>query len=213
MASDDDKSLDSVHLSSAERAELEAREARRLEEMAKEVQRRYDPARLSRIEASAAGRAEKLDDQTRTAMERRLGTRFHDVRIVRGAFADRVTRRHRADAVTIGSSGLILLRDTPRTNMRTPEGKALLAHELTHVRQAQRGMHFAKEQGSEGAAHEREAERMERTVLRDSKDAQRGTQDVGPTKEELRERAVQRTLEKWEEVQRVEFDRRGIDDP
>jgi len=212
MASDDDKSLDSAHLTAAERADLEARELRRLEEMARDVQRRYDPAKLHSIDAASAGRAEKLDDQTRTAMERRLGTRFHDVRVVRGAFADRITRRHRADAVTIGSSGLILLRDTPRTNMRTPEGKALLAHELTHVRQAQRGMSFAKEQGSEGAAHEREAEEIERNVLRDAKKARDGEQ-ARPTREELRERAVQRVLELVEEAHRVETDRCGVDEP
>ena len=210
MSSNDDRSSESLSLSADKRAELELAEHRRLEEMARDVQRRYDPARLSRVEASAAGRAEKLDDETRRKMEARLGTRFHDVRIVRGAFADRVTKRHRADAVTIGSTGLILLRDTPRTNMRTPEGKALLAHELTHVRQAQRGMHFAREQGSEGAAHEQEAHRMESDVLHDEK---HGTAGSGPDREMLRDRAVQRVLEMLSEAQRVERDRRGIDEP
>ena len=210
MSSDDDKSPESLSLSSQQRAELELAEHRRLEEMAKEVQRRYDPARLSKVEAAAAGRAEKLDDATRRSMESRLGARFHDVRVIRGAFADRVTKRHRADAVTIGSTGLILLRDTPRTNMRTAEGKALLAHELTHVRQAQRGMHFAKEQGSDGAAHEQEAHRVESDVLRAEK---HGHATGGPDIEAMREKAVHRVLELLEDTQRTERDRRGIDEP
>ena len=211
MSSNDDKSSESSSLLTAhQRAELELAEHRRLVQMAEEVQRRYDPARLSKVEASAAGRAEKLDDETRRKMEARLGARFDDVRVIRGAFADRVTKRHRADAVTIGSTGLILLRDTPRTNMRTPEGKALLAHELTHVRQAQRGMHFAKEQGSDGAAHEQEAHRVESDVLRAEK---HGHATGGPDLETMRDKAVHRVLELMEEAQRVERDRRGIDEP
>ncbi|MEO6952166.1 MAG: DUF4157 domain-containing protein [Polyangia bacterium] len=210
MSSDDDKSPESLALSAQQRHELELAEHRRLEEMARDVARRYDPARMSKVDASAAGRAEKLDDATRRSMESRLGARFNDVRIIRGAFADRVTKRHRADAVTIGSTGLILLRDTPRTNMRTAEGKALLAHELTHVRQAQRGMHFAKEQGSDTAAHEQEAHRMESDVLRAEK---HGHETGGPDLEAMRDKAVHRVLELLEEAQRVERDRRGIDEP
>jgi hypothetical protein len=209
MSSNDDKSLDSLNLSAAERAEMEANEHRRLEEMAKDVQRRYDPARLSSIEASAAGRAEKLDDATRKQMEQRLGTRFHDVRIVRGAFADRVTQRHRADAVTIGSTGLILLRDGARTNMKTPEGKALLAHELTHVKQAQRGMHFAKEQGSEGAAHEQEAESVERGMLSEQRQKEA---DPGPSLREVTERVIDRAMDLLSEDLRQSNERHGSDD-
>lgn len=169
MSSDDSRSLDSLQPSADQRAALEREEQRRLEELAAEVAQRYDPERLGRLSASAAGRAEKLDDDTRRRMEARLGSNFSDVRVVRGAFADRVTQRHNADAVTVGSTGVILMRDAPRTNLRSPEGRALLAHELTHVKQAKQGMHFALEQGSSGAEHEQAAERVEASVLNEER--------------------------------------------
>jgi len=201
MSSDDQKSLESLSLSASERAALEVEERRRLDELAAEVQRRYDPARLGRLTVAGAGRTEKLDDETRRRMEARLGTGFSDVRVVRGAFADRVTQRHRADAVTIGSTGVILMRDTPRTNLKSPEGRALLAHELTHVRQAKGGMHFALERGSDGAAHEQEAEQVERTVLRDEKSgvgtvraSMAAKEQNGETVEAWRARVVARVL-------------------
>jgi hypothetical protein len=214
MSSEDDKSLETLGLSAEERARLEAEEKKRLLALANDVSRRYDPARLGKLAIAGAGRAEKLDDETRRRMEARLGGSFGDVRVVRGPFADRVTKRHGADAVTIGATGLILLRDTPRTNMKSPEGRAVLAHELTHVRQAQRGMHFALEQGSSGHAHEQEAERVERTILRDEKTGA-GTAGLRPTakqsSEQRRWRVIQRVLERWEEEQRDELDRHGYD--
>ena len=98
-------------------------------------------------------------------MERRIGGRFGDVRVFRGPFAEAVTKAHRADAVTIANTGMILVREGPRSDPKTALGKALLAHELTHVSQAQRGLHFALEGGeSQGAAHEQEAEAVEQQV-------------------------------------------------
>lgn len=169
MSQNDDKSADSLGLSPEDRRRRQEEEERKVRDLANDIARRYDASRLGKLSIASAGKAEKLDDETRRKMEARLGGSFRDVRVVRGAFADRVTRRHGADAVTIGATGLILLRDTPRTNTSTPQGRALLAHELTHVRQAKQGMHFALEQGGSGAAHEQEAEHMERVVLRDEK--------------------------------------------
>ena len=80
-------------------------------------------------------------------------------------FAEAVTKAHRADAVTIANTGMILVREGPRSDPKTALGKALLAHELTHVSQAQRGLHFALEGGeSQGAPHEQEAEAVESQV-------------------------------------------------
>ena len=110
-------------------------------------------------------------------MERRLGGRFGDVRVFRGPFAEAVTKAHRADAVTIANTGMILVREGPRSDPKTALGKALLAHELTHVSQAQRGLHFALEGGeSQGAAHEQEAEAVESAGARrgDAQAARRG---------------------------------------
>jgi len=98
-------------------------------------------------------------------MERRLGGQFGDVRVFKGPFAEAVTKQHRADAVTIANTGMILVREGPRSDPRTALGKALLAHELTHVKQAQQGLHFALEEGqSSEAPHEREAEHAESQV-------------------------------------------------
>jgi hypothetical protein len=207
MASNDDKSLESLGLSAEERARLEAEEKRRLVDLAQEVSRRYDPSRLGKLAIAGAGRAEKLDDDTRRRMEARLGGSFGDVRVLRGAFADRVTRRHGADALTIGATGLILMRDTPRTNPRTPEGRAVLAHELTHVQQAKQGMHFALAQGSSGDAHERRAADVEAGVLRDEKGAAAQQPMVDP--EELRERIVARVVDLVDGEVRDERERRG----
>ncbi len=166
MSSNDDKTLESLGLSAEERARAIAEEQKRLRKLADEVASRYDPSRLGRASIAGAGTLERLDDATRRDMERRLGTNFAHVRVVRGAFADRVLKHHRADAVTLGATGLVLLRDTPRTNLKTTQGRALLAHELTHVRQAKAGMKFALEGGSsDNADHEREAEAEAQDVI------------------------------------------------
>src|SRR5262249_29269860 len=110
-------------------------------------------------------RGEPLDVQTRQEMERRIGGQFSSVRVFRGPFAESITRAHKADAVTVANTGMILVREGPRSDPKTALGKALLAHELTHVKQAQSGLHFALEEGAgSDAPHEREAEQMEAQV-------------------------------------------------
>src|SRR5262245_56942274 len=110
---------------------------RRAELLGQEIAQRYSPDRLSRIVVDEAGRGEHLDAATQSEMEKRLGGNFGQVRIFRGPFAESITRQHRADAVTVANTGMILVREGPRSDPRTALGKALLAHELTHVRQAQ----------------------------------------------------------------------------
>ena len=88
------------------------------------------------------GTGELLDLHTRSAMERRLGGNFGGVRVYRGPLAEEVTARYRADAVTVGGTEMILVREGWQSNFSTVQGGALLAHELTHVRQQQRGLHF-----------------------------------------------------------------------
>src|SRR5262249_46033187 len=133
--------------------------------LSQEIAHKWDPSRLSKLVVGGAGSGEKLDLQTQSEMERRLGGRFADVRVFPGPFAEAVTKAHRADAVTIANTGMILVREGPRSDPKTALGKALLAHELTHVSQAQRGLHFALEGGeSQGAAHEHQAEAVEQQV-------------------------------------------------
>src|SRR5258706_11240097 len=133
-------------------------ERKRRELLSQEIAKRYSPDRLSRIVVDQAGRGEHLDVGTQSEMERRLGGSFQGVRVFRGPFAEAITRQHRADAVTIAATRMILLRQRPRADPKTALGKALLAHELTHVRQAQGGLHFALEGGGQQhAPHEAEA--------------------------------------------------------
>lgn len=162
MASDDE----SLGLDAAEIARLtEAERKQRALRLSQEIAHKYDASRLSKIVVGDAGTGERLDLGTQSEMERRIGGRFSDVRLFRGAFADAVTKAHRADAVTIANTGMILVREGPRSDPKTALGKALLAHELTHVSQAQRGLHFALEGGeSQGAAHEQQAEAIESQV-------------------------------------------------
>ncbi len=190
---------DNYQLNAAEREEEEKRrrERRPLDE---EIARKYDPGRLGRMVISGAGKGERLDMATRSDMERLLpGHDFGNVRVFRGAFAEEITARHKADAVTIANTGMILMRNTARSAPGTTAGRALLAHELTHVAQAQRGMHFALEQGGGDTEHEREAESVERGVVtqgnefsggQDTDGSQQGGKENMKSKREHRRRKI-----------------------
>ncbi len=130
-----------------------------------EIALKYDPATLSKLVMRDAGRGEALDLHTRMEMERRLGGDFGNVRVFRGPLAEEITARFQADAVTIGGTEMILVREGWRGNVQSAAGKSLLAHELTHVQQAQRGLHFAKSQGgNDNSDIEAEAERIEARI-------------------------------------------------
>ena len=109
-------------------------------DLSEEIARRWDPERLLKMVSARAGRGERLDEATRQKFERRLGVDLSGVRVYTGEFAEEVTRAHTAEAVTIGNTGMILMSGTPERSMGTTAGQALLAHELTHVAQAQQGM-------------------------------------------------------------------------
>jgi hypothetical protein len=199
MASDDDKLGDD-----------EEERRRRALLLSQEIAQRWEPGRLSKLVVGEAGSGEKLDLATQSEMERRLGGRFADVRVFRGAFAEAVTKAHRADAVTIANTGMILVREGPRSDPKTALGKALLAHELTHVSQAQRGLHFALEGGeSQGAAHEQEAETVEQQVhAEETAQAQPASSPAGGGGVD-RQRVIARVLELVEEHARTTAERLG----
>src|SRR6185295_15907977 len=96
-----------------------------------EIARKYDPQTLSRLIMRDAGRGEPLDLHTRSRMEHSMGGDFSGVRIIRGPLAEEITSRYRADAVTVGGTELILVREGWQSNFQSAEGYALLAHELT----------------------------------------------------------------------------------
>lgn len=160
-----------------------------------EIARRYDPSRLSQLIVRDAGRGEPLDLHTRAQMERRLGGSFGGVRIFRGPLAEEVTSRYRADAVTVGGTEMILVREGWQSNFQSAEGHALLAHELTHVRQQQRGLHFAHSHGyGDDSPLEREAYAVQHAVAAE----QRGD-DLMARHEKLRR---QKEVKFWEAVRK-----------
>src|SRR4029079_10810891 len=82
-----------------------------------------------------------LEHSVRQRYERRLGVDLGHVRVFTGEFAEEFNRQRNAYAVTIGSTGMIMMGGSPDKSMGSASGQALLAHELTHVAQAEQGLH------------------------------------------------------------------------
>lgn len=195
-------------------AEIEEEERRAREQRAtldEEIARRYEPRRLQRVVLQGAGRGDRLDLSTRSEMERLLpGHDFSRVRVFRGALAEEITARHKADAVTVANTGMILVREGARSAPGTTSGRALIAHELTHVAQAQRGMHFALEHGRGEGAHEEEAEAVERAVGGgDTQSAQTGAANAKAKQEHRNRKVVEKVIEMIAEYGRLSADRFG----
>ncbi|MBX3158763.1 MAG: DUF4157 domain-containing protein [Deltaproteobacteria bacterium] len=128
-----------------------------------ELAKKYDPDRLLKAFAKKAGKSEALDHSVRNKYERRFGVDLGHVRVITGEFAEEFNKKRDAYAVTVGSTGMILMGGSPDRTGRA--GQALLAHELTHVAQARRGLHRSSSYA--GAMqfteeHEHEAEAVER---------------------------------------------------
>jgi hypothetical protein len=138
------------------------------DDLTEELARKYDPERLLGLVSKRAGRGEPLEASVRARYERRFGVDLSHVRVYTGEFAEEFNRQRNAYAVTIGTTGMILMGGSPDRSMESASGQALLAHELTHVAQARRGMHFKSMGGMPFAEeHEAEAEAVEHSVLQD----------------------------------------------
>jgi hypothetical protein len=182
-----------------------------------ELIKRYDPRRLLQMVSKRAGKGERLDLATRSKFERRLGVDLSDVRIYTGEFAEQVTRQHNAEAVTIGATGMVLMGGSPHKSSVTAQGRALLAHELTHVAQKAPSLHRAAMYGDISEftkEHEIEAEAHELAELQ----ADSGLKtDAGPESEisEIEyiqarfEAVLLRVLELFEEDERLDSVRNG----
>jgi hypothetical protein len=183
---------------------------KRLEE---ELARRWDPERLSRFLRARRGSAERLDLTTRQRYERRLGVDLGDVRIFTGELADEIATAHGAEALTVGSTGMVVLGGGARASMGTASGEALLAHELTHVAQT-RPDTIQRKAVSDAPlateASEAEAEAIEREVLHGLEARQpkpNAATDGGAR--ERREKVVKRVVEMIEEERRFAAERSG----
>ena len=188
---------------------------KRAKKLTQDIAHRYDPERLSRLVVEGAGRGERLDESTRLEMEERIGGSFGNVRVFRGPFAEAITRQHKADAVTVGSTGMILVREGARSDPKTALGKALLAHELTHVAQAQKGLHFALEGGeSQDAPHEKAAEAVESQAYADETGGGKGGGGKGGGGggggADIERMVIERVMEIMEEEDRHYRERLGL---
>jgi Domain of unknown function (DUF4157) len=185
---------------------------RRAKKLTQDIANKYSPDRLSRVVVEGAGHGEHLDQDTRSEMESRIGGSFSHVRVFRGPFAESVTRQHKADAVTVGATGMILVREGPRSDPKTALGKALLAHELTHVAQAQRGLHFALEGGAGGeGSHEKAAEKVESEAYAQAKGGGEGGGGGGGGGPDLEKMIIERVFQMWEEAHRHWRERLGLE--
>jgi hypothetical protein len=133
----------------------------------KALSSRWDPGKLSKfLKASSSGKA--LDASHRGRFEKRLGVDLGNVRIFTGELAEEITRAHGAEALTVGDTGMILMRQSAKFTPGSAAYTALLAHELTHVAQAKPDAMSRKgtqAQQAQVSDSEKEAEAHEAEVL------------------------------------------------
>ncbi len=191
----------------------------RPEDISDEIARKYDPERLLKMIAKRAGRGESLDHSLRQKYEKKFGVDLGHVRIYTGEFAEEFNRRRDAYAVTVGSTGMILMGGSPDKSMGSSSGQALLAHELTHVAQQSRhaggGLHRKATQDMPFTEeHEAEAESVE---AEETQGASRAAADAGSERMKAQEEHEQkleeirnRVLEMAADAARTQYARNGI---
>lgn len=177
-----------------------------------EIAKRWDPDRLTKAIQKRGGGGQALDHTTRARFEKRLGVDLGDVRVYGGEFAEQVTKHHKAEAVTIGGTGMILMGGTADRSPVTASGQALLGHELTHVAQSARGM-FRSAPGEAAPlateAHEAEAEAVEAEILAGSKPGGKRGESPEQKAAEMMEKITARVAELLYDEERVHSLRNG----
>ncbi|HUQ04385.1 MAG TPA: DUF4157 domain-containing protein [Kofleriaceae bacterium] len=208
MASSDDPEVDQL-------AELAPEQLS--DELARDIAKRWDPERLLKLVAARAGKGEALDATLRQRYEERLGIDLGHVRVYTGAFAEEFNKQRNADAVTIGGTGMILMGGTTDRPMESAAGQALLAHELTHVAQAERGIHrkghgvdmeLATEE-HEAEAEQAEAEEMERQKGEQAAAKENAKERAGKEAEQLSEQVKEKVIAMLGDSMRVLIQRSG----
>lgn len=190
--------------------------ADRDQDLSDEIVARWDPERLLRLVSNRAGKGERLDVATRSYFERKLGVDLGGVRVYTGEFAEEVTRARSAEALTIGTTGMILMRGSSERSMGSAGGRALMAHELTHVAQEQRQVHrratFGEATPLASEQHEAEAEEAEAAehhAARGGEGADAAAAEAAH--KELKERVKERVLEMLGDSARTRLMRNGED--
>jgi hypothetical protein len=185
------------------------------DELARDIAKRWDPERLLKLVATRAGKGEALDASLRARYEQKLGVDLSHVRVYTGEFAEEFNKQRNADAVTIGGTGMILMGGTTDRPMQSASGQALLAHELTHVAQAERGVHRSGRGVDMELAteeHEAEAEQAEASEMQHQQGGA-GRDDGGAKAKkdaaELQQQVMEKVLDMLGESMRVQMWRSG----
>lgn len=194
-----------------------------IDQLTDELAKKYDPERLLKMLGKRAGKGDSLEHSVRSKYERKFGVDLGHVRIFTGQFAEEFNKQRNAYAVTIGGTGAILLGGSP--DKTGTSGEALLAHELTHVAQQQRGlggglhrkaiieMPFAEEHEDEAEAveHAEHAAAMGAASHPDVAAAAKGAEAAGGGKavQEQIEQIKQRVLDMMAEAVRSQMMRNG----
>jgi hypothetical protein len=191
----------------------------RAEELSDELARKYSPEKLLRMISRRAGKGESLDHSVRAKYEKKFGVDLGHVRIYTGEFAEEFNRKRDAYAVTIGSTGMILMGGSPEKSMATNAGQALLAHELTHVAQAQKGLHRKGTFGGamefthedEAAAEEVESEEMQGQSMtaRQFSDKSKADMKAADDRRDAIEKIKERVLQMAADAARSQISRNG----
>jgi hypothetical protein len=139
---------------------------KRLEEV---LAAKWDPGKLSKfMKGSQTSKGQRLEAQDRGRFEKRLGVDLGAVRIYTGTLAEEITKAHGAEALTVGDTNMILMRESSKFQKGSAQYTSLLAHELTHVAQARPDAMARKSTSANQAdkgASEQEAEQHEAEVL------------------------------------------------
>ncbi len=106
---------------------------------------------------------QRLDAPTRGRMESVLGVDLGDVRIHTGEAAQQVAESAGARAFTLNDRDIYFAREQFAPS--SAEGKALLAHELTHVAERRQGAFPSLRDPAQASNSERSAERTEALTL------------------------------------------------
>jgi hypothetical protein len=205
-------------MSTEEEKELDAAvSSERPEDLSEELARKWDPERIMRMFARRAGKGESLDHSLRQRYEARFGVDLGHVRIITGEFAEEFNKQRGSNAVTIGNTGMILMGGHADKSPLSADGQALLAHEVAHVAQAERGMHFDRNDAPLASdEHEQEAEAVEAEEHAHATGHAAHNEHMAglhheATKAKLLEDVTQKVMDMFAEATRVDWERNGRD--
>ena len=191
-------------------------ETDRPDELTDELAKKYDPERLLKMFAKRAGKGEQLDASLRAKYEKRFGVDLGHVRIVTGEFAEEFNRKRDAYAVTVGGTGMILMGNSTDRAMGSRAGEALLAHELTHVAQQQRGLmrrgtfeDFQQAHEIEAHAVEHEEQMGQSLTAKQFADKSKAEMQAADDRRDAIEKIKERVLQMAADAARSQISRNG----